>query len=229
MKNITFTNTKNTSDLHNPIPAKNNIPAWYKELDSYIGKVKRPDGEGGTTSSAKRCMPLFDSITAGYLILSPADIFVSQRDGQPWFEWANFDLIEFHPVEQAPNHPNNTGHLAYPKWNNPWSVKTPKGYSCLFTAPKHRDNVFTILDGIVDTDIYSLPVNFPFVLNDISFEGLIPAGTPIAQVIPFKRDSFQMNFGTESSYKELEMLSLRLSTRFFDRYKNLFWQKKEYK
>jgi hypothetical protein len=228
MKNITFIDMQNVSDLHRPIPAKKHIPNWYKELDSYVGKVKKPGGNGRTTATAKRCMPLFDAITSGYLILSPADIFVSQKDGQPWFEWANFNLIGFNPVEQAPNHPSNSGNLAYPKWNNPWSVKTPKGYSCLFTAPKHRNNVFTILDGVVDTDTYSAAVNFPFVLNDNSFEGLIPAGTPIAQVIPFKRDAFKMNFGTESSHAELEDMSTKLLTRFFDGYKNLFWQKKEY-
>ena len=52
----------------------------------------------------------------------------------------------------------------------------------------HRESVFTIMDGIVDTDSYNALVNFPFFLNDWSYEGLIPAGTPMAQVIPFKRE-----------------------------------------
>jgi hypothetical protein len=174
-------------------------------------------------------MPVFDAITAGYLIFSPADVYVSQKDGVPFYEWSNYSLIAFHAIDQAPEHPNRNGHVVYPKWINPWAIRTPEGYSCLFTAPKHRDNVFTILDGIVDTDTYSAPVNFPFVLNDTTFEGLIPAGTPIAQVIPFKRDSFELEIGNDAELDNTKKIASKVRIKFFDSYKTQFWTKKEYK
>jgi predicted membrane-bound spermidine synthase len=93
----------------------------------------------------------------------------------------------------------------------------------------HRESPFTILPGIVDTDTYTAPVNFPFVLNDINFEGLIPAGTPIAQVIPIKRDEWQMSLGTQKEFDEQQKVTNRLQTKFFDRYKSMFRQVKEYK
>ena len=227
---IIFTETLGTDqDSNPPILARKLIPQWYKELESYMNGEKKPDDKGTTTATIKKCIPVFDAITAGYLILSPADVYVSQKEGVPFYTWANYGLISFHPVEQAPNHPNRNGHIEYPKWNNPWAIKTPKGYSCLFTAPKHRDNVFTILDGIVDTDNYSATVNFPFVLNDTTFEGLIPAGTPIAQVIPFKRDSFEMEFGKIADLELTNKIVHKLKTKFFDSYKTQFWIKKEYK
>jgi hypothetical protein len=227
-KVIKFTNTNGWKDLEQPQPASAFIPDWYKSIESYIGGKKETNGQGGTKATIKKCMPVFDAITAGYIITSPADIIVSIKEGAQYFEWANFGLISFHPIEQAPEHPSRKPHQ-YPKWNNPWAIKTPKGYSTMFVQPMHRESVFTILPGIVDTDTYSAPVNFPFVINDPNFEGFIPKGTPIAQVIPFKRDAFKMEFGGQEELIEQNNTTIKLSTKFFDRYKTMFWHRKEYK
>jgi hypothetical protein len=112
---------------------------------------------------------------------------------------------------------------------NHWAIKTPKGYSTMFIQPMHRESPFTILPGIVDTDTYTAPINFPFIINDLKFEGLIPKGTPIAQVIPFKRDSWSIKFGGEKEIKELEQVKENLATKFFDKYKSMFRSNKEYK
>ena len=231
---IKFTDIMGVPKEYAPQPASAFLPEWYKKLESYINGEKKPTGQGSSGATVKRCMPVFDAIVGGYIIVSAADVFVSQKemeDGtkQPYFEWAHYGLIQFHPVEQMPEHPNRNGHIAYPKWTNPWAIKTPKGYSVLFTQPMHRESVFTILPGIVDTDTYIAPVNFPFVLNDVNFEGLIPAGTPIAQVIPIKRDEWQMSLGSQAEFIEQQQVTNRLQTKFFDRYKSMFRHPKEYK
>lgn len=257
---ITFTNVMGTEDIFPPEPASKNIPQWYKEIDSYMSGSKIPNGSGETTATIKRCMPVFDVINSGYIIKTPVDVYVSQQEAfyadsnhfdetgetiplskerveeakfpktVPHYEWANFGIIQFHPIEQAPNHPNRNGHqLSYPKWMNPWAIKTPPGYSTLFVQPFHRDSPFTIMPGVVDTDVYTPAVNFPFVLNDSSWEGIIPAGTPIAQVIPFKRDSWKMEVGQEKDIVDQGKIAIKLRTRFFDSYKNQFRQPKEYR
>lgn len=231
---IKFTDTMGVPDIYRPKPASQSIPEWYKKLESYLGDGKVPTGQGGTTATAKRCMPIFDAITGGYILVTPADIHVSQKeteDGtkQPYFQWSNYGLISFHPVEQAPEHPNRNGHMAYPKWINPWAIKTPKGYSTMFVQPMHRESVFTILPGVVDTDEYFAAVNFPFVLNDVNFEGYIPAGTPMAQVIPFKRDEWEMTLGNQTDLFDQQRIVTKLSSKFFDRYKNIYRTKKIYK
>jgi hypothetical protein len=177
-------------------------------------------------------MPVFDAMTAGYIIVSPADVYVNDSEEDknvPYYQWADYGLISFHPVAQAKNHPAKNGY-DYPKWHNPWGIKSPKGYSTLFVSPMHQDLPFTILPGIVDTDTYTAPVNFPFVLNDPSWRGLIPAGTPLAQVIPFKRESWEMEFGSERDLYESKVLNpTRLKIKFYDAYKSLFRVTKEYK
>jgi hypothetical protein len=226
--NITFTNISGFDGLEQPKPASKFIPDWYKNMESYVGGEKKPSGDGNTLATIKRCMPVFDAITAGYIITLPADVYVSIKDGEQFFEWASLGLILFHPIVQAPTHPERKPH-AYPKWINHWAIRTPKGYSTLFVQPFHRESVFTILPGVVDTDEYFAPINFPMVINDPEFEGLIPKGTPIAQVIPFKRESWTMQFGGDKERKEQAENTTKLTTKFFDRYKTMFRQNKEYK
>lgn len=230
---ITFTNTGGVDEAYTPKPASQFIPEWYKKLESYIGGNKKPIGDGTTSATAKRCMPIFDAITGGYILVSASDVFVSQKQDEngnkiPWYEWSSHGLIHFHPIEQAPEHPAMNG-FAYPKWINYWAIKTPEGYSTLFVQPFHRESVFTILPGVVDTDRYTAAVNFPFTLNDPTFEGLIPAGTPIAQAIPFKRDSWEMELGNLQDYQEQIKVTNKLTSKFFDRYKTMFRVNKEYK
>jgi len=226
--NIIFTNTTGYTELEMPKPAYKSIPEWYRNMESYISGTKKPGINNQTTATIKKCIPVFDAITAGYIIESPADIYVSIKDGEQFFQWSDFGLISFHPIEQAPNHPLKN-QFAYPKWNNPWSIKTPKGWSILFVQPFHRESVFTILPGIVDTDKYFAPVNFPFVINNPKFEGLIPKGTPIAQLIPIKRDSWKMSLGSEKDFIEQTNVAKKIHGKFFDKYKSMFWNKKEYK
>lgn len=225
---ITFTNTTDFKDLEKPKLASEMVPTWYKETSSYIGGEKKPNGAAMTTATVKRCMPVFDAIAAGYIITLPADVYVSVKDGTQVFEWSDFGLVQFHPIDQAPTHPAVKPH-AYPKWMNPWAIRTPKGYSTLFIQPMHRESVFTILPGIVDTDEYFAPVNFPMVINDPEFEGLIPKGTPIAQVIPFKRDNWKMAFGSDKEIIDQKNITRKLQSKFFDRYKSMFRSPKEYK
>jgi hypothetical protein len=58
---------------------------------------------------------------------------------------------------------------------------------------------------------------------------MIPAGTPMVQVIPIKRDSWTIKQGKEKDIRTSHEQFTKLSSLFFDRYKRLFWQKKEYK
>ena len=228
MKQITFTNVLGL-DFFPPKPAVKEVPEWYKNTEEYLrNQGKKITNDGNTPHTIKKCMPVFDAITAGYILYTQVDVQVTQQDGLPYYNWSSQGAISFHPIEQAPLHPARN-EAPYPKWNNPYAIKTPPGYSVLFTKPMHRQSVFTILDGVVDTDTYKSPVNFPFVLNDVKWEGIIPAGTPMAQVIPFKRESWEHKIGSDKEVIEQNMVTAKLKTLFFNSYKRQFWNRKEYK
>jgi hypothetical protein len=235
-KIIKFHNV-NPLPLDPPVPASSLLPDWYKEQHSYIGGVKEPWYHSGTErltpATIKRCVPVFDALTAGYLIKLPVDLHISDKDGQKMYQWAGADIVKFHSINQATHYPNTKGYNLdklgenLPKINNPWVVETPKGYSTLFIPPSHRENIINILPGIVDTDTYKAPVGLPFGLKDVSFVGMIPAGTPIAQVIPFKRDNWEHSI-TENNYNT-DAIGYELFKTFFDGYRNRFWFKKSFK
>lgn len=237
MEKIIFTDVINPDGvLEKPKPATEYIPEWYKNAKSYFapdGK-KRPLMEGEVPHSVgatiKRCMPLWDMMTAGYIIETPYDIYVHQRVDGPYYQWVTEPAIAFQPEEQLQSHP------AFPKGQlgvriiHPWSIKTPKGWSILIMNPTHRPQTpISILPGIVDTDNYSLPFNMFIILNDPNFEGMIPAGTPFAQVIPFKRESWISKLGGEKERQKFRTDDRKLTTVFFDRYKKFWWNRKEYK
>ena len=87
---------------------------------------------------------------------------------------------------------------------------------------------FDIIPGVVETDTYITLINFPFILTKRDKQFLIKKGEPMVQVIPFKRESWKMWSGF---YKEHEhgKTAKKLDSKFFDRYKNMFWKKKSYK
>jgi hypothetical protein len=228
MKKIIFTNMFDL-DFFSPKPAVKEVPDWYKNTQEYTGEQgKKITNPGNTAHTIKKCIPVFDAITAGYVLYTQVDVQVSRAGDLPYYTWSDQNAISFHPIEQAPLHPKRN-EAPYPKWNNPYAISTPPGYSVLFTAPMHRKSVFTILDGIVDTDTYKAPVNFPFVLNDVKWEGIIPAGTPMAQAIPFKREPWKYEIGSDKERKESEKISRKLNTIFFNSYKLNFWSSKQYR
>lgn len=225
---ITFTDTIGIDEKYSVVPATKTTPSWYKNTNSYFGLTMEIN-DGVVNETIKKCMPVFDAMTAGYIIKTYVDVYVTQVNDLPYYQWPSFEPIDFHLNDQAPLHPNYKN-APYPKWISPWSIKTTPGYSCLFVSPMHHENkIFTILPGIVDTDKYISPVSFPFTLNNIQWTGLIPAGTPIAQVIPFKRDSFKMEFGNHNNIKEINKNVVGLRSLIFNSYKKQFWSKKIYR
>lgn len=227
--NLIFTNF---SGLHSypPTPAVKNMPEWYLKTPGYMGndakKIVTPKGNPHTI---KKCIPVFDAISSGYIIYTQVDVQISKINGETFYHWSDANFITFHTILQAELHPSANKNLGdFPKFMNPYAIKTPPGYSCLFVQPLHRESKFTIFPGIVDTDTYTSQVNFPFILNDENWEGIIPAGTPMAQVIPFKRESWTHSFGSEKEIKEEQLVSQKLRSMFFNAYKKHFWHKKNY-
>jgi hypothetical protein len=197
---ITFLETTPNASLFPPIPSKKMMPEWYKELPAELPMVDRRPWN--TNFSAKRCMPLQDFMTSGYILTNHVDIGVVRHWDPQTGEHVHFDFkrpdsssaIEFHDADQMPVIRNG-----FPKrlckFAGTWGIQTPPGYSCLFYQPEYfLETRWRILPAIVDTDQFHTPVNFPFLLSD-SFEAeeryFIQAGTPLVAVIPFKRDSWQ--------------------------------------
>ena len=94
----------------------------------------------------------------------------------------------------------------------------------------NSDDRFSIIPGIVDTDTYNQEVNFPIVINGDKYEVLdtmITKGTPYVQIIPFKRDSWEMKIKGESVDK-FKTRSMFFPFTILNNYKKNIWNKKSW-
>jgi hypothetical protein len=216
--------------VEKPYPAAKKLPDWYKNMPHYISGVKGVNEFGEPNGTIRKCMPLLDSITAGYHIPLHSDLWVeTKQQDQPIFKSTRVveNFISTHDVNQYYTYPFSSDF--YPqafKFTHEWIVSTPKGWSCMFTHPNYYDDLpFRSLTSIVDTDQFPAVVSIIFFLKR-NFKGLIPKGTPITQVIPFKREKFV----AEYSYDKGSYINkwYKAATSFFDVYKNNFRQPKEF-
>ena len=219
-------------EIPKPSPALKSLPNWYKNMPPYTNGDKEHIVQNKQTNlTLKKCVPFLDALGAGYFIPLPADVQVSQTPGGPRVTWlSQFDIVTEHSDSQLPNIEIPEGYNKHAfKWSNPWVVKTPKGYSSLFINPINRNDLpFYSFAGIVDTDEYSLPVNLPFLIKD-KFNGTIESGTPIIQVIPFKRDSWTTVFTEAESILEYNQNIFDFSSKLKHYYRDKFWKRKEYR
>lgn len=225
---------KSGEHFFNIVPASEFVPEWYRKSPGRItGATSElfPEAPAGTNSTYKKCTPFFDAITAGYMVYLTADIeVIKQENGMPFIMYRpERKIITAHSAEQWEGLPCPEGYSPYVyKWHNQFNIKLPKDYSLLFVSPINRfDLPFVTVTGIVDCDMYTGNVHFPFFIKN-NFTGIIEKGTPITQIIPIKREYWEREHGSYDADKT----SLHQQTFFSTikrSYKTNYWQKKEYK
>ena len=224
---------KNSDNFINIKPASEFIPEWYRLQKSTFDQKNElvTNFPKTTTSTYKKCTPFYDAMTIGYIIFLTADVEVQrQANGLPYIVWRTTrDMVTEHNLEQWDGMPVPTGYSPFSyKWHNQMGLSTPKDYSLFFTSPINRFELpFITISGVVDTDSYELAVQLPFfVKND--FTGIIKQGTPLAQIIPIKRETWNRKI-----FKYDEEFALSKGEKFFSTikrsYKNNHWFRKEYK
>jgi hypothetical protein len=227
-----------------PSPIKLNIPDWYKKLEHTI-----------LNKTIKGCMPFLDTITSGYLLKMPQDFYVrhnvDNKNENIKDSFQTFGLhemptflnakcinlnsgVDVHPIKQLEGSSfiQKNKNLPFYKILNPWKIKTPKGYSCLFVPPlNNADDRFSIIPGIVDTDTFPNEINFPIIINGDKYpvlETTIKKGTPYVQIIPFKRDNWKMNVKSRNQ-KEVINSKIFYGLKLLNNYKEKYWSKKSWK
>lgn len=180
-----------------PRPATKEIPKWYKNMPP-LRRFYYPDNENESKDfTAKKCIPILDAFTTGYYLVTKYDsIWSLDEDGTHECKCpaklvdGDSKPITMHPWEQIRDIELGGIYNEYAyKFTSPYVIKTPPGYSCIFTHPFNQVSPFLTLTGIVDTDMHPLAVQFPFLMIK-NYEGVIKKGTPIVQIIPFKRDDW---------------------------------------
>jgi hypothetical protein len=202
-----------------PVPTKYLIPQWYKNI---------PIPEN--FMNVKSCIPFLDTLSSGYTQVTWDDIHVKNVDNklEVYAEKSNV-ISQFNIREKSDIEISSTFHKIELIWTRPWSVELPEGYSALVTHPINRyDLPFVTLSGIVDFDTYNHVKlgNIPFYIYS-DFQGVIPKGTPMFQIIPIKREDWELKkeLYDEAIWQEKEKKRYSMKA---GAYKKMFWQRKRF-
>lgn len=225
--------------IPHPRPAKKFVPKWYKDMELERKCPKKLDPETEIIEDVptiKQCMPVRDYLTTGYIIPAWADILIRKDSKNKYHSQSRIEDVgqhysmgcSWHGIEQFKGSPLeglSDGEKCL-KLLNPWTIKTPKGYSTFFTSPFYTESDITILPAIVDTDKHRVPVNFPSVIN--TNECRIKRGEPLIQAIPFKRENWDSEVGVlnlaEHNRSQINYASVLNSIYTTD-----YWERKRFR
>ena len=208
-------------------PSRNFIPGWYKDGQRFSDK--NIENSLPLRPGFKMCSAFSDAFTAGYMLPLIVDIAVKQTVNGPVVTWNDPQADVLNTRENTTNKelPIPMGcHPSHFVWKTKHIYELPKGYSAIFTHPLNRfDLPFVTLSGIIDD--FVVPVGNVPVFFSSTFEGIIPAGTPIAQIIPFKREDWDSK--EDKSVLEPGNLNTFYSSRQATGwYKQNIWKKKTF-
>ncbi|MGF1650767.1 MAG: hypothetical protein ACFCUN_09970 [Hyphomicrobiaceae bacterium] len=204
LKKPTITFTCEPADLGvfaEPVPAKSVIPDWFRKLPPIDQDHLHANNNGLTV---KRCMPFLDAMTLGWVLPLGATVRLEISDEGATVN-AGWDIdrvmVSNHNMHQVTGNPQ--AHRPPCKFHNYWTIATPPGWSCLFVPLINRPNaIFEVASGVVDTDTYRSLINFPFFATGKDGVYTIERGTPLVQVIPFKRDTSMISAEIRAERKD---------------------------
>ena len=209
-----------------PSLAKKEIPKYYSEMPRYSkGTELTVDNDGSANLSVKACIPFYDALTAGYIVKLHCDLFIDLEDESVKWTSNTPPVVAraeglFNSIPAVPGYKNFK--LAFTIF---YPCFLPKGYSALITQPMNRFDLPTYIpSAIVDADISNGSGVVPFSVKE-GFKGIIPAGTPIMQIIPFKRDTWVMEVPKEKPKTKVNWTPLNKISGW---YKLNVWQRKEW-
>jgi len=202
MPTIEFTAyNDNTLKDSKPVLASKVQPEWWKKMK--INEIVRGDKQ----QTIRACPAMQDWLTMGYYLISEQDILIQigsdthDESAKRSAAWSHVD-----PKIGSSSHPDTQfGNAFEPekgdgipvkdafKFRNPWNIKTPEGYSTLYLDPfLHQNNFFSVWPGIIDTDKFNLNMDNAQIIfyPKVSHSFIIKKGTPLVQVIPFRREEW---------------------------------------
>ncbi|MDD3446341.1 MAG: hypothetical protein PHS60_13075 [Zavarzinia sp.] len=187
--------------LPKPRLAAGALPDWLKRMPAEAASAVLA---GANVRTVKQCPPFVDAMQGG--ILFPLAAEVTVRGGDFSWDWnlprhpesrLTRSPLGLHVPEQAVGAPAVPPGQFVLKFTNFWTIDLPEGWSMLFGHPANRlDLPFRTLSGLVDCDRFRDGfVHFPALWTDPGFEGVLPAGTPVAQGWPVKREALEIEAG----------------------------------
>ena len=195
-----------------PVLAKSITPEWWKKTKVHV------DVYGSKVQTIRSCPAMDDWLKTGWILVANRDIRVNIDETS---HTENF--TEVPDGYASPSHPNVQTANAFEflgsdgpvkdafKMRNPWGITTPKGYSTFYLDPfLFQNKYFATWQGIIDTDAFNKNVDNAQIIfyPKVDHSFTILKGTPLCQVIPFKRETWNASYINYDSQTYVENRSL---------------------
>jgi hypothetical protein len=230
-----------------PYPASKVIPSWWKNSTPFDISENNPDGNKlkiinrVSNANFKKCVPMLDAITAGYIVDLWKDVEIRQENNMPVILWQHQNdfyeniyktsvIADVFQKQPNPGVETPTGYSDHTfKYVSTWAPKTPKGYSCLVISPfGYKQSPILALPAIIDTDKRSVDLVVPMCIKN-GFEGIVKRGTPLLQVIPFKRSDWFAEYDYYENNDFRDEVEATFFTTIVGHYIKNIWSKKTYR
>ena len=201
--------TEGVAEKYPIIPTGKNHLKWMKRALEYYKSV--PTGGVKIT----KCPGIASIVNEGWVMRSSMDIQIKTNGDGKNFWWATSEdqikteagasflghYIHFHDPEQLMQFQEKTPNTLETviKIQTPWFVEVPKGYSLLLMPlPYSDDKRFTAAMGLLRGN---QPLNVQVFWHCLNSEEIIPAGTPLNQMILIKDQSvgYEINYEPNSA------------------------------
>jgi hypothetical protein len=185
--------------LFAPRLASHTAPEWFKKTPLGTEHRRFPRIRLRQETTIKGCPGVSDYLGLGYVLPLPTDYLVTAEAGG--FAWEakpaeadgrRYVIYVFRPDQWA-HFPRREGDHDYAlKITTPWVMKTPPGWSTMVLDPWfHRDERFTVIPGVVDTDRYGVLSPILIWHVPVGEAVLLKAGTPLVHLVPFQRGDIE--------------------------------------
>lgn len=196
-----------------PKPATRWVPDWYKQLPMEMtGGMERM---GLRQSTVRACIPFIEGMTTGYILTTAGDVTVNV-DGSDIETHSDFTRGVLNPFKDGVTGDMFPHDGPIAQFKGYWRVDVPDGVSMLFLPVLNRPEKterFRAFSGVIDVDNFDGNLNTPIAWLAGDGEFFIPQDTPIAQCIPFYRDSLLNNAVIREQNEEEKLAAARQSNK----------------
>ena len=196
---------------------------WLKRAGARLKERSKEVEEWHKSNSTLKCPALTQFGNKGFILRAPLDIHLTIESDNTYKWQTPVSQVFAENLEPAVAHHNEYSFYdfmtSWPKdtmkiilkLNLPWAMRIPKGYEVLLIEPFYKDDCrFTVCSGIFDSDLGIATLTIPVMWHSTKGSYVIKSGTPIAQLIPIKKETIthqNLNLVTDKNYKRDNALS----------------------
>jgi len=180
------------------------MPEWFLKTPRWSKEEKGMRTDQGRT--IKQCPAVSEFMSMGITIPLWCDLKVTIQDGgaSEWHSPREIFKFSYHDQDQLADYLPNYAKPAFVlKTHCPWKIKTPPGI-LLLQLPMlwHFNPIFTVAAGIIWSE-FQHEINQQVMFHNPG-EFMLQQGTPLAQYIPIRRETFNYDIGDQTEEQKLD-------------------------